>query len=637
MAQNRVKRKLSAIFSADVKGYSRLMGDDEVATVRTITAYRELMGSQIQENGGRVVDSPGDNILAEFASVVDALDCAVKIQNELTSRNRDLPENRSMVFRIGINLGDVIQEDDRIYGDGVNIAARIEGLAEGGGICISRTAFDQVKNKLNLGYEYLGEHAVKNIDDPVRVYKVLMDPEDAGKVIGEKATKPVPWRWAGLAVSVGIVLVVGALLIRPFLLPLINVPKEIAPVENKAYPLPDKPSIAVLPFMNMSRDPEQEYLADGLTVNIINALSKISEIFVIARNSTFTYKGKAVKVQQVSQDLGVRHALEGSVQRSGERVRVSAQLADARSGLQLWSEQYDRDLGDLFALQDEITQKIVVALQVQLTEGEQARVRHRSTNNLKAWGAVVRGYSLFERYNKEDNAKARELFSRAIELDPGYATAWVYLAWTYWIDARLGYSDSREKSFSRAFELAQKAKSIYEADPDVSALMGGIHLFQRNYKNAIAEGEKSIALGPNNAENHAVLGVIYYYVDRWEETIALSQKAMRLSPYYPSWYLLYLGKAYGFLGKHEEAVATLEQLLERRKKEGEDLVGPLIGLIWNAVRLGRLDKARAYAKDMLATFPNFTLDYVRNENFFRNEAHLEGILKDLRTAGLEFE
>ena len=335
--EERAKRKLSAILSADVKGYSRLMGEDEEATVRTLKAYRQLITELTEKHRGRIVDSPGDNVLDEFSSVVDAVRCAVEIQEELRVRNAELSENRRMEFRIGINLGDVIEEGERIYGDGVNVAARIEGLAEGGGVCISGTAFDQVESKLGLEFEYLGEQAVKNIKKPVRVYRVRM----------ERGVPDVKTR------------------------------QELT--------LPDKPSIAVLPFDNMSGDPEQEYFSDGITEEIITALSKVPEMFVIARNSTFTYKGKPVKVQQVGEELGVIYVLEGSVRKAGNRVRITAQLVDAVTGHHLWAERYERDLKDIFALQDEITYKILTSLQVTLTEGEQARVWATRTDKLDAF------------------------------------------------------------------------------------------------------------------------------------------------------------------------------------------------------------------------------------------------------------
>jgi TolB-like protein/class 3 adenylate cyclase len=366
MATEDFKRKLTAILSADVKGYSRLMGEDDEATVRTITAYREVITEVVEKHRGRVVDSPGDNILAEFASVIDAVHSAVEIQQELKTKNAELPDERKMEFRIGVNLGDVIHEEERIYGDGVNVAARVESLAEAGGICVSGTVFDQIESKLPLGYEYLGEQSVKNISKPVRIYKALMDPEAVGKVIGEQRAEPRRGQRVALVVVTVLLLIVGGLLIWRTAFP----PVQVASVEKMAFPLPDKPSIAVLPFANLSGDPSQDYLSDGTTENIITALSKISNVFVIARNSAFTYKGKTVKVQQIAEDLGVRYVLEGSFQRAGERVRINAQLVDGLTGRHLWAERYDREIGDIFALQDDITNHVVTALEVKLTEGE---------------------------------------------------------------------------------------------------------------------------------------------------------------------------------------------------------------------------------------------------------------------------
>jgi TolB-like protein/class 3 adenylate cyclase len=335
MTENILDRKLRAILSADVKGYSRLMGEDEEHTIKTITAYRETFFSLISKHKGRVVDSPGDNILAEFASALNAVNSAVEIQETLKEKNANLPDNRKMEFRIGINLGDIVQEGDRIYGDGVNVAARIEGLADPGGVCISRNVCDQVKKKLtNLGFEYLGEHSVKNISEPVRVYKVLMESEYAGKVIGEETPKSA-WPRAATAALVVLAIVACSLVVWNFY---IRRPKiETASVEKMALPLPDKPSIAVLPFDNLSNDASQEYFVDGLTEQIISTLSKISSLFVVARNSTFTYKGKPVKVKEVSEELGVRNVMEGSVQKSGDQVRITAQLVDAVKGNHLWS------------------------------------------------------------------------------------------------------------------------------------------------------------------------------------------------------------------------------------------------------------------------------------------------------------
>jgi TolB-like protein/class 3 adenylate cyclase len=329
VAQKGFKRKLTAILSADVIGYSRLMRDDEEATVRNLAAHRVLITEIIQKQNGRVIDSPGDNILAEFASVVDAVNGAIKIQAEIKKGNTGVPQNRLMEFRIGINLGDVIEEEERIYGDGVNIAARVEGLAAGGGIAISGTVYEHIKEKLSLGYHYLGEQEVKNISEPVRVYRLLTDPSDTGKMIGEEKRKSKKLRWATSGAFATIIIAIGAFAIwnyyfRPSL--------EPASVEKMAFPLPDKPSIAVLPFDNMSEDPKQEYFSDGLSDQIISSLSKMPNLFVIARNSTFTYKGKPVKIQKVAEDLGVKYVLEGSVQKTTDRIRITAQLIDATTG-----------------------------------------------------------------------------------------------------------------------------------------------------------------------------------------------------------------------------------------------------------------------------------------------------------------
>ncbi len=341
-----------------------------MGTVHTLNAYKEVMTNLIQQHHGRVVDAPGDNLLAEFASVVDVVECAVEIQKELKARNAELPENRRMEFRIGVNLGDVIEEGDKILGDGVNIAARMESLSEAGGICISGTAYDQVENKLSLGYEFLGEQAVKNIAKPVRVYRVLLEPGAAvPRIAAEKKAAITKWQKTAFIV-IAILIVVAAIVViwRSYLRP--TSPIEVASKEKMAFPLPDVPSIAVMPFVNMSEDPKQEFFSDGITENIITALSKVPRLFVISRQSTFFYKGKPVKVKQVSEELGVRYVLEGSVQRSADRIRINAQLIDALTGHHLWAERYDRDLKDLFALQDEITMKILTAIRVKLTEGE---------------------------------------------------------------------------------------------------------------------------------------------------------------------------------------------------------------------------------------------------------------------------
>jgi adenylate cyclase len=422
MTPEEFKRKLTAILSADVKGYSRLMGEDEEWTVRTLKVYRDVMGSLIQQHHGRVVDAPGDNVLAEFASVVDAVQCAVEIQQVLRAKNALLPENRRMEFRIGINLGDVIEEGKRIYGDGVNIAARMESLAEAGGICISGSAYEQIENKLPLRYEYLGEHEVKNIAKPVRVYRARIEPEAAPSKLGEEK-KPAQKRLSKAAfVIIAVVVIAGAIILYQFVLRPSPSKTEVASKEKMAFPLPDAPSIAVLPFVNISKDPDQEFLCDGMTEEIITALSKVPGLVVIARNSTFTYKGKPVKVKQVSEELGVRYVLEGSLQRSGDRVRIAAQLIDALTGNHLWAERYERDLKDLFAVQDEVTLKILKAMQVKLMEGEAAALIQQWTcsENLECYLKYLEATNYIYRATIEGNNLARRKLEETLALCPGH-------------------------------------------------------------------------------------------------------------------------------------------------------------------------------------------------------------------------
>jgi len=361
MTEDSVKRKLTAILCADVKGYSRMMGEDEVGTFHTLSDYLEIMNTIIEAHRGRVFSSPGDAILAQFASVVDAVQCAVEIQEKIEAKNADVPEDRKMQFRIGVNLGDVIEKEEQIYGDGVNIAARIETLAEPGGVSISSTVYDHVYKKLKLGYEYQGEHQVKNIAEPVRVYKVATQPEHSGQPAGETKAPERPSKTPAIVIFAVLALVAAAAIW--YFYP--RAPEiEPASVDKMAYPLPDKPSIAVLPFNNMSEDPKQEYFSDGITEDIITTLSKTDKLFVIAQNSTFTYKGKQAKVKQVAEELGVRYVLVGSIRKSQDRVRITVKLIDATAGHHLWTERYDRDLKDIFALQDEITMKIVTALRI---------------------------------------------------------------------------------------------------------------------------------------------------------------------------------------------------------------------------------------------------------------------------------
>jgi len=627
MEEKKAKRKLTAILSADVKGYSHLMQDDEEATVRTITAYREVMTNLIQGHDGRVVDAKGDNVLAEFPSVVDAVRCGVEIQKELKVRNDGLPENRKMAFRIGINLGDVIEEGDTIYGDGVNIAARLEGLAEEGGICISGTAFDHIGKKLPIGYEYLGEQTVKNIEKPVRAYNVLMGSKYAGKVIGEERPKPKQWRWA--AVAIGFIIVVGALAIWNFYFR--PPPIEPASIERMAFPLPDKPSIAVLPFVNMSEDSKQDYFSDGITEEIITALSKVPKLFVIARNSTFTYKGKPVKVNQVAEELGVQYVLEGSVRKAGDRVRITAQLIDAITGHHLWAERYDRDLKDIFVLQDEITKGIITALQVKLTVGEGARLLAKGTKNIEAYLKLLQGTEYLLRMNKEGNILARKMAEEVIALDPDYPRAYRLLAMTNWFDAFLRWSNSPGKSLASAEELSQKVLAMDESDSISHRLLGYIYLLKKEHDKAIAEAERAVALDPNASGNLAALGFFLNFAGRPEEAIVWYKKAIRLDPIPAPLYYLQLGHIYRNAGRYEEAISELKKALHRNP---ENLLAHL-HLASAYSSLGREEEAQAEAAEVLRIDPKFSLDYWSKTIPYRNQADKNHLIGALRKAGLK--
>jgi adenylate cyclase len=632
MTNQDVKRKLTAILSADVEGYSRLMDDDEVGTIRTLNAYKGEMTAIIRQYRGRVVDAPGDNLLAEFASVVDAVNCAVEIQRELAERNQELPSERRMQFRMGVNLGDVVEEEDRIYGDGVNIAARLESLADSGGICISRNAYDQVKNKLDLEYEYLGEQEVKNIADPVRAYRVLSFPGAAAhRVINVKKAMARKIRYAAFSISAVLGLGVAVFVIWNLYIP--PAPSiEPASVEKMAFPLPDKPSIAVLPFDNLSGNPDQEYIADGITENIITGLSQIPEMFVIARNSVFTYKGKPVKIRQVSEELGVRYVLEGSVQKAEGRLRITAQLIDALSGHHLWAERYDREMQDLFVLQDDITMKVLNALQVKLTRGELAN--WYKTDKFEAWKLLTKGLSFLNRLTKEDLFEARKHFEQAANSDPDYAPAWTMLAWTHTIEVLLNLSKSPDESINRSLELAQKAAALGEDQASNHNLMNRIYRVQGKFDKAIAEGEEAVALNPNYSRAHIFLAESLLYGGRPEEAIVHAKKAMRLEPYYPAWFLTYLGGAYEGAGYYEEAIATWKQLFERSMKGEFPPIYVHERLALNYARLDRMKDARFHSAEILKIKPDYTVAFFRKTTHYKDQAYLESLIDLLRKAGL---
>jgi adenylate cyclase len=624
-----VKRKLAAILSADVKGYSRLMGENEVQTLKTLSAYFQIMTTLIQKHQGKVLNIAGDNLLADFESVVDAVLCGVEIQKELRTKNTELAESQRVEFRIGINLGDVIREGESIYGDGVNIAARLESLSEAGGLCISGTAFDQVKNKLNIGYKYLGEQTVKNILEPVRVYRVLMEPEAAGKVIGERKGKPRQWQGATIGLVVAVIVVVAAVAI--WSLYFRSAPSlEVASKEKMAYPLPDLPSIAVLPFTNMSGDLQQEYFSDGITEEIITALSKVPRLFVIARNSTFTYKGKSVKVKQVAEEMGVRYVLEGSVRKTEDKVRITTQLIDALTGHHLWAEKYDRDLKDIFAIQDEISFKVVTAVNLKLTEGEQALITAGGTKNFEAYARILKGGDYVKRINREGNLLARKMAEETIALDPNYPSGYRLLAMTHWLDVRLGLSKDPKQSLTESARLYQKALAMDPSDGSARVLLGYVFTIMREYEKGMAEAEQGVAISPNSSLAQIYYGYTLMYNGRHKEAIEAIKKAIRLNPLPPDFYWRCLGQAYCQLEMYEEAIAASKEALRRYP----DAILTHILLAQIHALSGREKEARAEVEEVLRINPRYSVEFFRSSSPYKNPADMELMANALLKAGV---
>jgi adenylate cyclase len=633
MNAEKFKRKLTAILSADVKGYSRLMGTDEEATVRTLQEYKGVMASSIQHHRGRIVDAPGDNILAEFASVVDAVQCGVEIQQVLRAKNALLPETRRMEFRIGINLGDVIEEGDSIYGDGVNIAARLESLAEAGGICISESAYQQIENKLPLRYDYLGEHEVKNIAKPVRVYRARIEPEAAPPKLGEEK-KPGQKRLSKTALAIiAVVIIAGLVALYQFVLRPSPSKTEVASKEKMAFPLPDVPSIAVLPFVNMSKDPDQEFLCDGMTEAIITALSKVPRLFVVARDSTFTYKGKPVKVKQVSEELGVRYVLEGSFQRSGDRVRITAQLIDALTGNHLWAERYDRNLEDTFALQDEVTLKVLTATQVKLTEGEQALgygKYYGGKQGLDCYLKIMEGNDLVSRRNIKDNNLARRIAEEALAMCPEVPMAYLLMAYVHMNDYWFGSRESPEKGI----EVVQKALALDDTLAEAHSLLGSLYTQKREYEKGIAEGERAVALYPGGATFLVSYAQSLSFAGRSEEAIPLFQKAIRLNPVATGSYYNYyqnLGNAFVITGRYEEAVSAYKKAIQRTP----NFVWSHIMLTATYSMMGREEEARAEAAEVLRINPKFSADFFAKTSLIKDQSVKDKIFNALRKAGLK--
>ena len=587
MPEDRVDRRLAAIFAGDIAGYSRLMSVDEEGTLRQLKAHRkELVDPKITEHRGRIVKTTGDGMLVEFVSVVDAVRCAVDIQRGMAERNSEVPADKRIEFRIGINVGDIISDSNDIYGDGVNVAARLEALADPGGIMVSRTVHDQVRDKLSFGFEDMGEQVVKNIARPIGVHRVSLA-ESASSAAAPKV--------------------------------------ELATIQ--------RPSIAVLPFANMSGDPEQEYFADGISEDIITGLSKLRWFFVIARNSSFTYKGKAVDVKRVARELGVRYVLEGSVRKGGNHVRITAQLIDAATGNHIWADRYDGDLTDIFALQDEITKKVVAAIEPKLLEAEGLRSQSRSPLDIDAWDILIRANSLFWRMTKTEGEAAIVMLKRAVEQYPDYAPAHSMLAFMLLITRyAVRPSSEFEPQLNEVATLAARAAELDDSDPWAHLALGFVSLTRRRTDEAVEEFQRALALNPNFAAALGYLGLALAFDGRSDEAIQNIDQAMRMSPHDPqnSMFNVGLAVAHYLAGRYAEAAGFGRKSLQQR----DGLIAGHRIYIASLAQAGQIDEARASLQRLKQMQPNLSIEWI--EKYVPYTPSTMGkFVEGMRMAGLQ--
>jgi adenylate cyclase len=628
-------RKLAAIMFTDIVGFSRQMGVDETRMLRLLDVHNQLIQHAVATHHGTVIKTVGDAFLVDFPSVVHAVQCAQQIQAQFRTHNAEKESAEQIHVRIGIHLGDIVQKDGDVFGDGVNIASRLQDLAEPDTICLSDVVYRDVAKKMDLGTVVsLGKPKLKNIVERFSVYALLSEaPQGIRQTLRvqhlklSRRLRPV----YGVLAGVLVVLSVGGLIATqaPFLF---SVRNPQLPIHNQAtLPLPDKPSIVVLPFDNMSKDPEQDYFSNGITEVLTADLSRIASLFVIARNTAFTYKGKTANVQDVGRELGVRYALEGSVQKTSGQVRIVAQLIDTTTGGHLWSERYDRPLTDIFALQDDIVQKIVTTLKLQLTLQEQGWVVHKTTDNLEAYDTFLRAYEYCCRFTKDSNAKGRQLYEKALALDPMYAEAYAGLGVTYLLDWIFQWSQDPQ-TLQHALELAQKAIAIDDSVPRAHWILGAVYLWMKQYDQAITATEQAIALDPNFADGYALgLAEIFMAVGRSAEAVGLVEKAMRLNPRSPPRYFSSLGRAYRLLGRYEEAIAALKEALVGNP----NLLYVHFQLAGIYSELGREEEARAAAAEVLRLNPNFSLDAWKQQVPFKDPTIVERWVAAARKAGLK--
>jgi len=602
MTEFQATRRLAAVLAADVVGYSRLMGADEEGTLRALNAYIDLaFKPRIAEWNGRIFKTTGDGVLVKFSSVVDAVRCAVAIQADVAARNEALSERRRMDFRMGVTLGDVILQGDDVFGDGVNVAARLEGLAGPGEVCISRAARDQIRDKVDYGLEDWGEVQVKNIPRPVRVFRVLTSAEDAGKTLQRAPPRKSRRLLAPmLALAVLGIVASGALWWQQS-----RSRVEAASLDRMSYPLPAQPSVAVLPFANLSNAPDQEYFADGVTADVVTDISKISGIMVVAHGSTAAYKGKQVKIRQVAEDLGVRYVLTGSVQREGNKLRLTAQLVDALKGVYLWADRYDREVGDVFAVQSEITEQVVKAMAVTLKASEHDRLFQKRTANIDAYDAFLRARSLVDEPSRANIEQGGKLFQRAIELDPNFAGGYAGLAFNYSVKSRFNYGSSPKEDARKSLELAQAAIRADSSFAWSYIALASAQLANGNHDAAVDAVKKALALQPNDYETNLFMGYYLNFAGQADAAIGYLERANTLSRVDTIRGLGFLGMAYFTAGRFSECEAVE---LKRFEKFGAP--SQPVGHIFLAAAqasLDKLERAAATVAQFSRIMPAFRL------------------------------
>jgi len=613
--------------SADVEGYSRLMSLDDADTVNTLKSYREKISRSVSSHYGRVVDSPGDNILAEFVSAVDAVKCALKIQDEIEECNASLPNDRKMVFRIGINLGDVIADGDRIYGDGVNIAARLEGLATGGGICISGNTYEQIQNKVPVGCEFIGKQSVKNITNPVPAYKIWQDPEATActvNIAGERKPKKTVLTVA----TVAVILLIGVAAFMKYSPTSTSHPSSDDVARSLENLSPDKPSIAVLPFANLSNDADQEYFSDGITQDIITDLSKFRDLAVTASTTVFDYKGKSPSIKELADELNVKYILEGSVQKAGNQVRINAQLIDTATGNHIWAQRFSRPYEDIFGLQDEIIETTVRKLAVKVHQTEQALAMHKSTGSLEAYDYYLQAYYHYFQRTLEGNMEARKLFQKAIARDPNYAAAYVGLAKARELAVNYGWTEFPNVVLQEALDLAKKAVRLDPSLASAHGELGYIYMRFGEYDLAKSELQKAIDLNPNDYVNYRHMAAVLLYSGHPEEALDWQKKSFEFDPDITAGGYMNIGIAYYLKGDTDRAIHWLKQATTKWPA----FLGCHILLASIYGQTGQIDLAEAEKAEILSISPFFKLDFYGKA--YRNPDHREKIVAGLRKAGL---